>query len=452
MNRLVLCLLLLLGSLRLIAQDKTSVVYFTLEDVIQKAIENSPEGQIAKIQLLNQYWQNRAFKADLLPRLTLNANAPDLNRSSFYNEGTAQIEASSNFNNSLALLVNQNLGLTGGSIFVRSDVLRLSDLDDLSLDSYLTTPFIIGLNQPIFRYNDLFWRKKIAPLSYMESRKRYAENIEQLSITATNLFFALLIAQTDMSIAEKNYANNDTLYKIATGRYNLGKIAENGLLQMELSMLNSKANIAQAKLDLQTSTFELKNYLRIKDNIPFSLVPPSETKKLNLDYTIALENARKSRGRVIELDRKLLEADRDVARARGVNGINLNVFASYGLTSQTTSINGIYYNPDERQIFSLGIEVPILDWGRSKGLVEVAKANRELIRTNVEQDQISFEQEIFMKVMQFKILEDQLTIAAKSDTIAEKRYFVSKQRYLIGKTDITDLNIALNEKDLAKRS
>ncbi|MEX2336235.1 MAG: TolC family protein, partial [Fulvivirga sp.] len=40
----------------------------------------------------------------------------------------------------------------------------------------------------------------------------------------------------------------------------------------------------------------------------------------------------------------------------------------------------------------------------------------------------------------------------KSDEVAQERYNVAQNRYLIGKIDITNLNIALEEKDEAKTS
>ncbi|MFN7261754.1 MAG: TolC family protein, partial [Cyclobacteriaceae bacterium] len=43
-------------------------------------------------------------------------------------------------------------------------------------------------------------------------------------------------------------------------------------------------------------------------------------------------------------------------------------------------------------------------------------------------------------------------ITKKSDQVARERYNVAQNRYLIGKIDITNLNIALTEKDNAKRS
>jgi outer membrane protein TolC len=77
----------------------------------------------------------------------------------------------------------------------------------------------------------------------------------------------------------------------------------------------------------------------------------------------------------------------------------------------------------------------------------MAESNEELIKTSVEQERIDFDQEIFLKVMQFNMQARQLNIAAKSDTVAQKRFEVTKQRYLIGTIDITELNIAQADKD-----
>ena len=40
----------------------------------------------------------------------------------------------------------------------------------------------------------------------------------------------------------------------------------------------------------------------------------------------------------------------------------------------------------------------------------------------------------------------------KADEIADKRYEIAKNRYLIGKISITDLNLALRDKDDAKEA
>jgi len=66
-----------------------------------------------------------------------------------------------------------------------------------------------------------------------------------------------------LEIAQKNLANNDTIYKIGQGRYNLGRIAENELLDLELNVMNSRQQVAQALLDLETSGLRLKTFVGI---------------------------------------------------------------------------------------------------------------------------------------------------------------------------------------------
>jgi outer membrane protein TolC len=96
--------------------------------------------------------------------------------------------------------------------------------------------------------------------------------------------------------------------------------------------------------------------------------------------------------------------------------------------------------------------VPILDWGRQKARIQTAIANQELVNSTVQQEELNFEQDVYLKVKQFDILRDRLLIGKESDEIADRRYFIAQKRYLIAKISITDLNIALQEKDIAKRS
>ena len=64
---------------------------------------------------------------------------------------------------------------------------------------------------------------------------------------------------------------------------------------------------------------------------------------------------------------------------------------------------------------------------------------------------VNFEQEVYTQVRTLEMLRDQVAITQKADDISQRRYNIAKNRYLIGKISITDLSIALTEKDQAKR-
>ena len=58
---------------------------------------------------------------------------------------------------------------------------------------------------------------------------------------------------------------------------------------------------------------------------------------------------------------------------------------------------------------------------------------------------------IKITVREFPQLRDQVELARISDETATRRYDVSKNRYLIGRIDVTNLFIAQNEKDGARK-
>jgi outer membrane protein TolC len=105
---------------------------------------------------------------------------------------------------------------------------------------------------------------------------------------------------------------------------------------------------------------------------------------------------------------------------------------------------------DQQQI-QLTFEIPILDWGRSKSREKTAEANLQFVSFSVEQDKQIFTQEIFTQVTLFDMMKDQLVLTANADSIASEKYQISKDRYVLGNLSITDLSIAFQEKDQAKR-
>ncbi len=130
----------------------------------------------------------------------------------------------------------------------------------------------------------------------------------------------------------------------------------------------------------------------------------------------------------------------------------MDIFGTVGLANRAENIGELYTNPTNQQSLSIGFQIPILDWGRQKSVRRTAEANSKLVEYSVAQDEVNFDQEVYTQVKQFKMLRDQLLITSKSDYISLNRYEIARNRYLIGKISITDLTIALQDKDNAKRS
>ncbi len=427
----------------------------TLKQCVTDARKVSPSYALAKTRYKTSYWSFRSYRAGILPQITLNATLPN------YSGGIDRIvqpDGTEDFRNRavayeyLRLAIDQNVPFTGGTFSMTSDLQRIDNFEPTQSTQYVSVPLQLSYSQPVLLYNDFKWQRKIEPLRYEESQRRYIEDLEEIGRETSNLFFNALDAQIRYQVAQLNLANQDTLYRISIGRYDLGKIAENDLLQIELSFLNAQNQVAETEFNLETATQNLKRYLGIPLDEDIVLMPPADVPQVNVPVEDALLYARDNQQQVLEFRRRRLEAEQEVARAKGNGGYRLSLNAGFGISEQGNNIGEVYPGSQQQQYFALGLGIPIVDWGRNKSNVRRAMANQELVQVSVEQDELAFEQEVSLQVMSFNMQNKRLEIAAKADTIAQKRYDVTKNRYLIGKISITDLNIAQNEKDQARRN
>ena len=213
-----------------------------LSEAIKIAKKKSPE----YIRALNthqaSYWRYRNYKADFLPQVSLGATLPEYSNSTtrilndqgqdiFVKQNQSIIETN--------LRIQQKVPYTGGAFFINTQLDRVNKLGIDKSTNYSLVPFSINYFQNSLFYNPYKWDRKIEPLRYEESKRNIIERMEDISLTTCLRYFGLLKAQVTLEIAKKNLSNQDTLLQITKGRFKIGKVAENELLQIELSHLNS---------------------------------------------------------------------------------------------------------------------------------------------------------------------------------------------------------------------
>ncbi len=431
-------------------------IYLSLSEVVLLAREQSPDALIAKHRYRRSYWEFRSFRAGYLPNVKLDATLPNFNRTIdpiTQSDGSETYRERTLARYSTNLSLTQRIGLTGGEVFLSSGLQRLDNyFTDTTTRQFLSTPVNIGFRQPIFGHNPYKWDKQIEPIRYEESKRKYLEDTELIAITAVNHFFNLLMAQIEREIQRKNKANYDTLFNIAKGRFVLGRIAENELLQLELNLLRADAAVEMADLDYQNMLFTFKSYLRIQADSPIVLIPPSSADFFQVEVDEALAQAQSNTSAGLAFDRRLLEAESQISMARSGSRFDAELYATFGLTQTANKFDEVYKNPLDEERVTLGIVIPILDWGQAKGRIKMAESNFDLVQESIGQERLDFEQSIFLKVMQFNMQQNQLMIAAKADTVAQKRFDVTQKRYMIGKVnDVLELNNAQIDNDNAKK-
>ncbi len=404
-------------------------------------------------EIAQSRWQ--FHKANLKPGVTLDILAPNFSKTSreiIQPDGSIAFQSVSQNNSSISLGIEQQLKSTGGTLFLSSQLQRF---DDFSLDSkqYNGIPFRIGFMQPLFGFNQLKWNDRIEPLLVNEADRKYIVDMEDIHLRATVSYFDLLESKVNEHIAKTNTDVNAKLLEIARQRYELGKISRNELLQLELEYKSAVKDFSIAQFQVENAQAALFTFLGQTDPDSINLITPEPLAvDMVIATDIALDQALANRPEVIAFQRQKLEADRDINQTQVDFGIKADVFASFGFARGSEKLGDIYSNPVSEQQLQLGVSIPILDWGRKKSAVGIAKARKELVSQQIAQDQLDFENNIIQVIGRWLQIQREVALQEEIQSVSLDRFEISRQRYVLGDISITDLTIAQREKDQAQRN
>jgi outer membrane protein TolC len=394
----------------------------------------------------------RAFGARLLPQIGLTGTVPSYGRiidQVVQPDGTTQFRPRSQMQSELRLQLSQQIPWTGGTLCTSS---RLNRVDIYGTDAsrlWQSSPVEIGIAQPVLRPNSMAWDRREQDLQLDVAERQYLESREDVALATVAAFFQVYAARVSLDNASANVAVNDTLYTLNKGRYEVGKIGENDLLQSELALLRARTSVDDARLNHERAVAQLRLQLGLPATAPIDVEAPTAIPDVRADTALAVEQALHNRRQMADLDLQETQAKRRISEARFNNGFGATVIASAGLNQSGAAFGDAYRAPLNSQQFSVAVEMPILQWGAHHADVEAARADRDRVASTSRLSRESLAQEAHFAVLRFELARRQLDLAAKADTVAAKRFDVAKNRYVIGKIGIDNLYIAQNEKDNA---
>ena len=434
----------------LTAQNEREI---TLNEAIALARTQSVDAAVALNELKTAYWEYRTFRADLLPEVNLTGTLPNYKKSysSYQNsDGTYGFVRNNYLELSGDLSIEQNIWLTGGKLSLSTSLDYIRQFGGNGKEQFMSVPINLELTQPIFGVNKLKWSRRIEPVRYEEAKAAFISATEEVTRKTITYFFQLLLAKETLATARQNELNAEHLYKVAGAKREMGQISENELLQLKLSALNAKAATTEAVSNLNANMFQLRAFLGMDENTKLEPVVPESAPDIRMEYNEVLSKALERNSFAQNIRRRQLESDYAVATARG-DLRSVDLFASVGYTGLDKEFTSAYNHLLDNQIVQVGVKIPILDWGKRRGKVRVAKSNREVVLSKIRQEQMNFNQDIFLLVEHFNNQAQQLSIAKEADIIAQQRYKTSIETFLIGKINTLDLNDAQNSKDQARQ-
>ncbi|HJP57217.1 MAG TPA: TolC family protein [Gemmatimonadales bacterium] len=423
----------------------------TLERAVQMAQEQGYQGRAATAARDAARFRDRSFYAGFLPQLSLGGTLPRYNRAIIpvlQPDGSTLFRPQNQTDAGLTATLSQRLP-TGGDLFVSSSLTTFSISGDQTIRTWSSTPVSLGIRQSLFRPNTFALDRRERPLASDLAERQYLASREELAGQTTGLFFDVYSAGVLLRNATANAAVNDTLYTLNKGRFEVGKIGENDLLQSELALLRARTAVEAARLEYTRAQAALRLAISLPEPAPLDLVIPVDIPAYTPDSALAVRQAVENGVSASSVALNAAQADRRVSEAKLNNGFSATVQASVGFNATAPEMGLAYQNLLQARQATVSVELPLFTWGTGSNAVKAAESDREqtanLGRSALEQAA----QAARFAALRLPLARTNLILSAKADTVAAKRFEVAYNRYVIGRIAIDNLYLAQSEKDQA---
>lgn len=427
---------------------------------LQRTIELANDSSLMAFRYRNMYqashWQYVSFKAERLPGLSLTATPAKYYRYMAQRYDSEQnidvFRQQKTFSASAGLEITQNFDLLGGSFYLETDLEYMRNFGLNKYTQYSSVPVRIGYRQNMLGFNAFRWERKIEPLRYEKAKKELIYNMETVSEQAVTYFFALALAQAEYRLAEENVMSCDTLYVIGERRFKIAAISRADLLTLELDKVNARNTLENCRITLKRAMFSLASFLGLDKNTEIEVVIPSSPGAMEIPVDKALDLAKRNNPTLLGHTQSILESERELSRARVESRFNASVNASVGFNQVSEDLSGAYRSPLRQDLVSVSISVPLVDWGVSKGKINMARNNLNVAKIAARQDELSIEEDIIMTVNDYSVRQRLIASASEALDLADTAYAQTQQRFIIGKADINSMTLSLNRRQEASKN
>ena len=209
--------------------------------------------------------------------------------------------------------------------------------------------------------------------------------------------------------------------------------------------------LQSVELALKDARFAFLTFLNLDRGKEYSLDLPENTEDIFIPIDNALLYIQNNNPDYLGYQQEILEGEREVEKSRK-SVFDASISASVGFNQVADHFGGAYDNPLRQDIVSIGLTVPVLDWGVRKGRINMAKSNLAVRRLSVQQKKQNIEQELISTIDNFNNQRRLLGSAHEVLTLANDSYRINRKRFIVGKVDMSTLSFSLERYKEAQRN
>ena len=434
--RLICLFLMLVISLPLQSQS--------LNDILQLAKSQSLKAKIAAKEYGISLLDYKYYKAEQNPMLSLQMTpilySGDAVQRYSYEEDRTYYRTQNSLFSSARLRLQQNVGILGGFLYMDTDIRYYQSFGDNKYRQFASVPLRIGYSQNLLGYNTYAWDRKILPLVYKISEKKFLLELEKLSEEVVSCYFSLLLQKERQLLAERNCRNCDTLYHKGALEMKLGRLTKLKLEEINIERSNAKTLAMKAKMEYETSKKYLCKLLLINDDIEVMMPLSIPTGTIFLDDAVNL--AKQNSWEMLLANKNTKEKSQVIRKQKVQRFADINFDINLGLHQMSESFGGVYRNLMWEQNVSIGMTIPLATFGRTKFKYQQAVLDYEKACLEFEEKVNEVKNEVLSAIGRLILQKEILRSAKETWCYSQKTYDNVLLQHKLGRWDIYSLHLA----------
>jgi hypothetical protein len=451
MNRLIIIYILISLTFPVYVEAQKVL---KLEDVIILAQDSSAEGIKARKSFDVSHWQFLNYRAERLPSLNFSLTPMEYNRNvvkRYISETDRDEYRSQKIMSSYgSLKLLQNIDFLGGQFYAISELGFLRTFSTNTYNQFSSTPIRVGYSQKLLGYNDFKWERKIEPLKYKISERAYQYALGEIAERTTTYFFDVLEGKEKLSLAELNKQRTDTLVKLAQIKYANNALVRSDLLTLQITNTEMGNNLALAHRAYNQALSRLLSFVcidKVRDD--FSVLIPKTLPYQRLNPDMILSRCKENNPLYLEMQQNILGARRELDKMKKQQYVNSQFNISVGFNQYSDRFQQAYKELMRQDFVSIGITIPLIDWGKRKASYSIVKSNLELAEVEEKRRLLDLEQEILAKVSDYNIRVDMLKTSEETTLLAKKVVEETVLKFKYGANNVESFKNALIQEQQA---
>ncbi len=384
------------------AQDRKN--YFTLENSIAQALENSYKIRARGERIEQANDVRKQARADFLPRLGTAYSYTYLSEIPVSRTST---------------LLGTNIPLVVGT-----------------QDNYQWTWFV---RQPVFTGFALLSNYRLAELGIDQSQLEMELEKLDLVLRVKEAYFNILGADKSVEVAQTTVESLTQTVKVARSFFEVGMIPVNDVLKAEVELANTAQSLVRARNLAQTTRSTLNTVLVRPVNDPLELEDILVFKPETGDFDAYVKLALDNRPEIKILDVNLLQADQQIRLAKSKFYPEIGLNYTYYSKGDTPSVSGSQYvDANSWEVLAVA-NWTFFEWGKTYYTVR----EKESLKRQLTETKADVEDGIRLQVKQSVIDLDSsaknIPVTQKGIEAGEENLRVNAERYKAQVSTITDL-------------